>query len=189
MPRRLACALPALLWLGGCSCAGGETRPGDGDGFPAAEDCDDTDPDVNPDASEICNGVDDDCSGRADEPFDDDRDGYTTGGGGDVAERDCNDRDPAVHPGAPERCNGADDDCDGVPDEDDGEIDLCPGGGFCLDGVCSYECAPDSPDDGCDTYHVRVQFLENPGNQFIMDLLRDDPTNAGVLCAEPQLCA
>jgi hypothetical protein len=209
---------------------------------------------VNPDASEVCNGVDDDCSGRADEPFDDDRDGYTTCGGGDATQRDCNDRDPAVHPGAPERCNGADDDCDGVQDEEDGEVDLCPAGGFCIDGACSYECpdgsvdldgnlengcecvsdlspddgascdgaidegefwdngagevreyvgivvpadrevwyrfrAQDSPDDGCDSFHVRVQFLENPGNQFIMDLVRDDPSNAAPLCTEPQLCA
>jgi len=229
------------------------SEDGDGDGFPAAQDCDDTDPDVNPDASEVCNGIDDDCSGRADEPFDDDRDGYTTCGGGDVDLRDCNDRDPAVHPGAPERCNGADDDCDGGIDEDDGEEDLCPAGGFCIDGACAYECpagtvdldgnlengcecesdlspdlgvdcdvaidegefndnaggetreytgivvpedrevwyrfrAVDVGDDGCDAFHVRVQFLENPDNQFIIDLFRDDPSNAALLCAEPGLC-
>lgn len=34
----------------------------DGDGFSAADgDCDDGDPDVNPGAAEVCNGVDDDC--------------------------------------------------------------------------------------------------------------------------------
>ncbi|MFH1466898.1 MAG: putative metal-binding motif-containing protein, partial [Pseudomonadota bacterium] len=32
-----------------------------------ATDCDDTDPAVNPGATEVCNGVDDDCSGTADE--------------------------------------------------------------------------------------------------------------------------
>ncbi len=39
----------------------------DGDGFAPPEDCDDNDPDVNPDAEEICNnGVDDDCNGVVD---------------------------------------------------------------------------------------------------------------------------
>ena len=41
----------------------------DGDGTPACNDCDDTDPDVNPYAAEVCNdGVDDNCDGSADEP-------------------------------------------------------------------------------------------------------------------------
>ena len=35
----------------------------DGDGFPAAKDCNDADPAVNPGQSEICgNGVDDNCN-------------------------------------------------------------------------------------------------------------------------------
>lgn len=34
----------------------------DGDGYPAPEDCDDTDPAVHPDAAERCNGIDDDCN-------------------------------------------------------------------------------------------------------------------------------
>jgi hypothetical protein len=101
-------------------------------------DCDDGDPAVHPDATERCNGVDDDCDGVADEAdavdaqdfwVDGDGDGF-----GDPGERvracdqpsgavgdagDCDDGDPAVHPVATERCNGVDDDCDGVADEAD----------------------------------------------------------------------
>jgi len=36
----------------------------DGDKYPASEDCDDGDPKINPGATEISNGVDDDCDGR-----------------------------------------------------------------------------------------------------------------------------
>jgi tartrate-resistant acid phosphatase type 5 len=39
----------------------------DGDGFDAPEDCDDTDPEIHPDALEVCNGVDDDCDGAVDD--------------------------------------------------------------------------------------------------------------------------
>jgi len=40
---------------------------GDGDGYPAGVDCDDTDPKVHPGATEVCNGKDDNCDGRVDE--------------------------------------------------------------------------------------------------------------------------
>ena len=44
----------------------------DNDGHDADEDCDDLNPLVNPDATEVCNGADDDCDGLVDardEPF------------------------------------------------------------------------------------------------------------------------
>ncbi len=40
---------------------------GDGDGYPAGVDCDDGNADVYPGATELCNGVDDDCDGTTDE--------------------------------------------------------------------------------------------------------------------------
>ena len=39
----------------------------DGDAFNATEDCNDDDALVNPDAQEICDGVDNNCDGRIDE--------------------------------------------------------------------------------------------------------------------------
>ena len=96
-------------------------------------DCDDTNPDANPDQEEICTDtIDNDCDGGADFGddecrgfFDGDRDGYCATGidmndDGDCADEgeigsivDCNDEDPTVHPGAAEMCtNGGDDDCD-----------------------------------------------------------------------------
>ncbi|MEO1262504.1 MAG: MopE-related protein [Bacteroidota bacterium] len=98
-----------------------------------AGDCDDSNPAINPGASESCNGLDDNCNGQIDEGvlstffLDSDGDGF-----GDAASSvqdcsapanyvsnsdDCNDADPAVFPGATESCNGVDDNCDGQIDE------------------------------------------------------------------------
>ena len=99
-----------------------------------ASDCDDSDDAINPGASELCNGVDDDCDGFADDGLtystwyaDADGDGYgssltTTSAcaqpSGYVADAtDCDDTDAATSPVASETCNGADDDCDGSVDE------------------------------------------------------------------------
>ncbi|MBM4394664.1 MAG: putative metal-binding motif-containing protein [Deltaproteobacteria bacterium] len=97
-----------------------------------ADDCDDGQAAVSPDASETCNGIDDDCSGQADEGLlgtysrDADGDGYgdpnvavqaCSAPGGYIANAlDCDDSDPDVRPGATETCDGKDNDCDGVPD-------------------------------------------------------------------------
>ncbi len=112
----------------------------DGDGFTAAEDCNDASSAIHPGAEERCNGLDDDCDGLQDEDDPDlasplwypdaDDDGYGHEGGasvvacdqpsGHTAEGgDCDDGDPAVHPGASEWCDGIDNDCDEVVDEDD----------------------------------------------------------------------
>ncbi len=131
----------------------------DGDGFSEDDgDCDDTDPSINPDATEQPNGVDDDCDEQVDEgtsAFDDDGDGQTEDGG------DCDDDNPAIYEGAEEICDGLDNDCDGAIDEgtvcydDDGD-GLTEADGDCDDS--SPYVYPDAPelldgiDNDCDTY-------------------------------------
>ena len=87
----------------------------DGDGHSVcADDCDDTDPDTYPGATELADGVDNDCDGIVDEEteaYDDDGDGFTE------LEGDCNDGDIEVNPDMEEVSNGVDDDCDGIIDE------------------------------------------------------------------------
>ena len=107
----------------------------DGDGFAACIECDDSDGSVNPAASELCNGVDDDCDGVTDpdsaldsltwyEDADSDLFGNaavstlscSTPAGYVADNTDCDDTNGAVYPGAGEYCNTLDDDCDGVID-------------------------------------------------------------------------
>ena len=105
---------------------------------PKSGDCDDTDPQVNPAATEVCNGIDDNCAGGIDEGFDastyyadSDGDGF-----GDPATAatscvpisgqvlvagDCDDINPDAFPGAAELCStvGTDNNCN----DDDDDVD------------------------------------------------------------------
>ncbi len=110
----------------------------DGDGYGAARhggpDCDDDDPDVNPEGDDVWyDGVDGDCDGRSD--WDADGDGYDAAGGATPV--DCDDTDPSRSPGATEVWyDGVDADCAG-DDDFDADADGVPsdafGGADCLD--------------------------------------------------------
>ena len=145
-PRLTLGALPLLLVAAsGCRTADkpdadsaglGADLPADddGDGYDDTEDCDDADASTNPGATEVCDGVDNDCDGAVDEGVmdtwyaDADADGYGDPGAATDAcdappghaptATDCDDTDPAVYPSAAERCDSVDNDCDGDVDED-----------------------------------------------------------------------
>ena len=111
----------------------------DGDGVPDNLDCKPLDPDVYPGASEVCDGLDNDCDLTEDEGFPDfDADGIKNcvdtddDDDGDGDDSDCEPLNPAIHTGAPEVCDGLDNNCNGKPDEGLGELQ-------CGKGQCQHK--------------------------------------------------
>ncbi|MCB9226854.1 MAG: T9SS type A sorting domain-containing protein [Chitinophagales bacterium] len=99
-------------------------------------DCNDTNIDINPNATEICDGIDNNCDGNVDEGLtmytyylDADNDGYgsetdsivvcnnTAPAGYRANHLDCNDSNGNINPNATEVCDGIDNNCDGNIDE------------------------------------------------------------------------
>ncbi|MBM4354539.1 MAG: hypothetical protein FJ109_12245 [Deltaproteobacteria bacterium] len=88
-------------------------------------DCNDQSSFINPGVKEICDNVDNNCVGGADEGFPDtDGDGIKDcldndlDGDGDPFGSDCDDKDPTVNHFATEKCDGKDNNCSGSVDEE-----------------------------------------------------------------------
>ncbi len=99
-----------------------------------ATDCDDTNAAVFPGATEICDGLDNDCNDQIDEGLavmtyyvDSDGDGFGDTNisidtclaisGYVIDDTDCNDNDASIFPGAAEVCDGLDNDCNNLIDD------------------------------------------------------------------------
>ena len=182
----------------GSTCTGLHCVPGDvdvdGDGYPAGTDCDEANPAVNPGASEVCGLSDENCSGGVDEGD------PTALCPGDPTDDTCiasvccavgtynYDADPG------NACECAASPALGVGASCAGAIGLAPvpdvGGEAqtitVTDNALSagrevwYRfSATDSSDVSCDNFHVRVCFLQNPGNRYRFNVYRGCGT---VLC-------
>ena len=117
----------SLSSVSGCSAPPGYVSQGG--------DCDDDDGSRFPGATELCDGLDNDCDGIVpSSEVDQDNDNVWT------CQGDCQPDDGTVYPDAPELCDGKDNDCDTIipADEADGDNDnwrICQGDCVDTDGT------------------------------------------------------
>ena len=182
------CHAPVLKWGVGLLCISPEV------------DCDDNDDAIHPGATELCDGINQNCNLQIDDGCDGDADGYCKDSppasvancylGMPLAMEeqcaavekscpngffDCDDKNYMVHPGAADICNNQDDNCDSVVDE---------GYDVDQDGYCAAEalitpdciyCLANSPADCNDTYSAI-----HPGADDLPDLLGVDQNCDGI---------
>jgi hypothetical protein len=199
-------ALSIVFALAACSDKGDDSSGGAGngegpeapdadhDGYDVTEDCDDGDPAINPGATEICDGVDNDCADGIDVNATDatdyfvdaDADGYGTGTatpscdavGGRVSNGDdCDDFDPLINPAATEVCDelDTDEDCDHLADDADDSVDPT---------TATVMVHPDEDGDGHGAPGAKVAACD-PGPASTDDC---DDTNAAIYPLAPETC-
>ncbi len=155
-------------------------------------DCDDDEPAANPGATEVCDGLDNNCVGGVDEGVlvtfyqDGDSDGYGTTDATVEAcippsgfadnDADCDDANRDINPSATEVCDEADNDCDGSIDEfvTSTYYTDADGDGFgdaaLPQEVCTLGPGLVSDDTDCDDSDAAV----NPGATEVCNGLDDD---------------
>ena len=125
----------------------------------ADDDCDDGNGAINPGATEVCDGVDNNCVDGTDEGFDTDGDGVATCGPDGLhgtGDDDCDDGDPLNLPGNLEVYDGQDNDCDGYVDM----VDV-PAGSFWM---------------GCTPSDASCWLPESPYHEVTLDAFLVDVT-------------
>jgi len=163
------------------------------------DDCDDSDANINPGETELCDGEDDDCDGTIDEAGaadasiwyeDDDSDGYGDAGSSVAAcdepsgytdnNDDCDDSESSINPDGSESCNDEDDDCDGDIDEGVGTTWYGDGDGDGFGDPTDSVVACDAPanyegnDEDCDDGNSAI----NPDADEICDGADNDCNSA-----------
>ncbi len=163
-----------------------------------ADDCDDADAGVHPEADEVCDGVDNNCNGLIDDSDpavvgqtawypDADGDGFGAFDatpriscfdvGTDVADdSDCNDADASVNLDADEVCDGHDNDCDGLVDDADPDL------------VGDVDWYPDADADGYGDADATVVISCAPVDGSVNDDTDCDDVDPDVNPAAPEVC-
>jgi hypothetical protein len=164
----------------------------DEDGFLSYVDCDDDNPAINPDAIEICDGIDNDCNGIVDDNLtlyayylDADNDGFGDAGisldtcsllapAGFVTNNlDCDDNNPDINPDAPEVCDSLDNNCSG----------------FINDGLESFTYYRDADQDGFGDGGISVDTCATlaPAG-FVANNLDCNDNNPDINPDAPEIC-
>ncbi|MCC5929332.1 MAG: T9SS type A sorting domain-containing protein [Cyclobacteriaceae bacterium] len=161
-------------------------------------DCDDSDPTINPDAGEICDGLDNNCSGLIDGEDPELADGFAYypdadgDGFGDVnAEpiqscvpiegyvtnnRDCDDSNAAINPNAPEILDGIDNNCNGLIDGEDPSMDPL------------FAFYPDVDGDGFGDWSAQPIFAKVAPEGYVDNNFDCDDSDASVNPNAPEKC-
>lgn len=151
-------------------------------------DCDDADPNINPNEVEICDGIDQDCDGVADDGLsfttyyvDADGDSYGTTSAGSFCEdpgagyslnnTDCDDANAAVYPNNTEICNDADDNCNALID----------------DGITFTTYYSDLDFDGYGA-GIAQSYCVDPGASYSLNDYDCDDTNASAYPGATEVC-